>query len=55
MSLARGFMYAGCPSIIMTLWQVSDRSGARLMKDFYRSLKNGKDKTSSLRMQNLNF
>jgi hypothetical protein len=55
MSLARGFMYAGCPSIIMTLWQVSDRSGARLMKDFYRSLKNGKDKTSSLRDAKLEF
>ena len=22
MSLARGFLYAGCPSIIMTLWEV---------------------------------
>jgi CHAT domain-containing protein/Tfp pilus assembly protein PilF len=55
MSLARGFMYAGCPSIIMTLWQVSDRSGARLMKDFYRSLKNGKNKTSSLRDAKLDF
>jgi CHAT domain-containing protein/Tfp pilus assembly protein PilF len=55
MSLARGFMYAGCPSIVMTLWQVSDRSGARLMKDFYRSLKNGKNKTASLRDAKLEF
>jgi CHAT domain-containing protein len=55
MSLARGFMYAGCPSIIMTLWQVSDKSGARLMKDFYRSLKKGRDKTESLRDAKLEF
>ncbi len=55
MSLARGFMYAGCPSIVMTLWEVSDKSGARLMKDFYKSLKKGKTKTSSLRDAKLEF
>jgi len=55
MSLARGFMYAGCPSIVMTLWEVSDRSGAKLMKDFYRSLKKGKNKTMSLRNAKLEF
>jgi CHAT domain-containing protein/Tfp pilus assembly protein PilF len=55
MSLARGFMYAGCPSIVMTLWEVSDRSGARLMKDFYKSLKKGKSKTLSLRDAKLEF
>jgi CHAT domain-containing protein len=55
MSLARGFMYAGCPSIVMTLWEVSDKSGARLMKDFYKSLKQGKNKTLSLRNAKLEF
>jgi CHAT domain-containing protein/tetratricopeptide (TPR) repeat protein len=55
MSLARGFMYAGCPSIVMTLWEVSDKSGARLMRDFYKSLKKGKNKTSSLRDAKLEF
>lgn len=55
MSLARGFMYAGCPSIVMTLWEVSDKSGARLMKDFYKSLKKGKNKTLSLREAKLEF
>jgi CHAT domain-containing protein len=55
MSLARGFMYAGCPSIVMTLWEVSDKSGARLMRDFYKSLKKGKSKTMSLRNAKLEF
>ncbi|MBD3319555.1 MAG: CHAT domain-containing protein, partial [Chitinivibrionales bacterium] len=41
MSLARGFTYAGCPSIVMTLWEVSDKSGADLMTGFYRYLKKG--------------
>jgi CHAT domain-containing protein len=55
MSLARGFMYAGCPSIIMTLWEVSDKSGVLLMENFYRSLKKGKTKTQALRDAKLEF
>ena len=55
MSLARGFMYAGCPSIVMTLWEVSDKSGARLMEDFYKSLKRGRSKAEALREAKLDF
>jgi len=55
MSLARGFMYAGCPSIVMTLWEVSDKSGARLMEDFYKSLKRGRSKAEALRDAKLDF
>jgi len=55
MSLARGFMYAGCPSIVMTLWEVSDKSGAQLMEDFYRSIKKGKSKSQALREAKLEF
>jgi CHAT domain-containing protein len=55
MSLARGFMYAGCPSIVMTLWEVSDKSGARLMEDFYKSLKQGNTKAEALREAKLDF
>ena len=53
MSLARGFLYAGCPSIIMTLWEVEDESGALIMNDFYRLLSKGKDKNEALRMAKL--
>ena len=55
MSLARGFMYAGCPSIVMTLWEVSDKTGARLMQDFYKYLKNGKSKAEALQQAKLDF
>ena len=48
-------MYAGCPSIVMTLWEVSDKSGARLMEDFYKSLKRGNSKAEALREAKLNF
>jgi CHAT domain-containing protein len=53
MSLARGFLYAGCPSIVMTLWEVEDESGAYVMKDFYRFLSKGKSKNESLRAAKL--
>jgi len=49
MSLARGFFYAGCPSVIMTLWEVEDRSGTEIMKEFYKNLKAGKPKDVALR------
>ncbi len=53
MSLARGFLYAGCPSIVMTLWEVEDESGAHIMKDFYKFLSKGKSKNESLRSAKL--
>ncbi|PTN07799.1 CHAT domain-containing tetratricopeptide repeat protein [Mangrovibacterium marinum] len=53
MSLARGFLYAGCPSIVMTLWEVEDESGANIMRDFYKYLSVGKDKAEALRLAKL--
>ena len=53
MSLARGFLYAGCPSIVMTLWEVEDESGAHIMKDFYKFLSKGKSKNEALRSAKL--
>jgi CHAT domain-containing protein/tetratricopeptide (TPR) repeat protein len=54
MSMARGFIYAGCPSIVMTLWQVEDKSGVKIMADFYKYLSKGKRKDVALRMAKLN-
>ncbi|TKG95834.1 CHAT domain-containing protein [Puteibacter caeruleilacunae] len=54
MSLARGFLYAGCPSIVMTLWEVDDLSSANIIKDFYKYLHNGKSKSEALRKAKLN-
>lgn len=53
MSMARSFIYAGCPSIVMTLWQIDDQSGARIMEDFYYFLSKGKRKDVALRMAKL--
>jgi CHAT domain-containing protein len=55
MSLARGFIYAGCPSIIMTLWQVADKSSSDLMTSFYKYLKRGKSKQEAMRMAKIDY
>lgn len=55
MSLARGFLYAGCPTIIMSLWEVEDESGTEIMTSFYRNLKKGKSKDESLRLAKLDY
>jgi CHAT domain-containing protein len=36
--LTRAFMYAGAPTVGVTLWSVADKSTADLMTDFYRRL-----------------
>ena len=38
MGLTRAFMYAGAPTVGVTLWSVSDRATVDLMASFYRSL-----------------
>ena len=38
MGLTRGFMYAGAPRVVASLWQVDDLATAELMKRFYRAL-----------------
>jgi CHAT domain-containing protein len=36
--LTRAFLYAGAPSVGVSLWSVADRSTADLMSDFYKRL-----------------
>lgn len=37
-SLARAFMYAGVPSLVVSLWQVNDYSTSMLMRLFYENV-----------------
>lgn len=55
LSLARGFLYAGCPSIIMSLWEVDDESGTQIMSSFYKNLKKGKTKDEALKSAKLEY
>jgi CHAT domain-containing protein len=38
LGLTRGFMYAGAPRVIASLWRVPDRATAELMKRFYQAM-----------------
>jgi CHAT domain-containing protein len=48
--LTRGFMYAGVPRVLASLWNVDDRATAELMKQLYLGvLKEGKSPAAALR------
>jgi len=36
--LTRGFMYAGAPRVVSSLWQIDDRATAEFMKRFYEGM-----------------
>ncbi len=55
MSLARGFLYAGVPGIVMTLWAIEDISSANIITQFYQLLKNGESKDVALRNAKLDY
>ncbi len=48
-SLARSFMYAGVPSLVVSLWQVNDNSTSVIMQHFYQNLSEGQPKDEALR------
>jgi CHAT domain-containing protein len=48
--LTRGFMYAGAPRVVATLWRIDDRASADMMRRFYEAmLKNGLRPAAALR------
>lgn len=49
LGLTRGFLYAGTPSLVVSLWRVNDDSTAEIMERFYRALLAGDSKPASLR------
>ncbi len=55
MSMGRGFSYAGARSIIMSLWEVNDKSTSELMLTFYKYLQEGRQKDEALRMAKLQY
>ena len=49
LGLARGFLRAGTPSLVVSLWMVNDKSTAQLMYRFYQGLIAGLTKAGALR------
>ena len=47
--LSRGFLHAGAQSLMLSLWNVHDKSTAEFMTAFYTLLQRGKTKVEALR------
>lgn len=52
-TFARAFLYAGTPSLVVSLWDVADEPTSRLLPDFYRTWLGGASKARSLRRAQL--
>jgi CHAT domain-containing protein len=55
MSLARGFAYAGCPTIVVSLWPAVDKPTASIMQRFYRGIHEGLTKDEALHHAKLQY
>ncbi len=48
--LTRGFMLAGAPTVLCTLWEVDDESTRVFMEEFYKHYTSGKSKPESFQL-----
>ncbi|MEM7353357.1 MAG: CHAT domain-containing tetratricopeptide repeat protein [Acidobacteriota bacterium] len=55
LGMTRAFQYAGARSVLASLWSVSDRSTAELMRHFYSYLQAGWSKAEALRAAQLDL
>ena len=53
LGFTRAFIYAGAPTVVVSQWDVSDRTTAFLMDSFYGSLRAGQAKAAALRAAQL--
>ena len=55
MSLSRGFAYAGCSSIVASLWSIPDESTSMITQSFLSYCKRGLPKDEALRLAKLDY
>ncbi|HFB99802.1 MAG TPA: CHAT domain-containing protein, partial [Phaeodactylibacter sp.] len=55
MSVSRAFAYAGCPSIVMSLWNLPDEESANISTHFFQYLKKGATKDEALQKAKLQY
>jgi CHAT domain-containing protein len=51
--LVRGFLYAGAPSVVASLWAANDRATAEFMKEMYTQVRAGATKRAAIRTAHL--
>ena len=54
-SIARGFAYAGTPSVIMSLWNANDQTTSQIMGRFYELLAEGQNFSAALRQAKIDY
>lgn len=55
LSLARGFIYSGSQSVVMSMWEIEDKSGTEIVEMFYKNLKKGYSKSVALKKARIAF
>lgn len=54
-SISRAFSYAGCPTVLMSLWKIPDEATRQIMTAFYEELRKGTAKDEALRLAQMKF
>lgn len=54
-SLAHSFLHAGCSAVLMSMWEIDEKTSSEILMDFYKNLTNGESKSASLRSAKLSF
>ena len=55
LGMQKAFYEAGAKSLVISLWDVSDKYTAKFMAEFYKQLSEGKSKAEALRYAKINF
>lgn len=55
LSLGTAFQYAGAQSLLLTSWEVPDKTTPSIMKKFYTNLNKGMNKAKALQQAKLNY
>lgn len=54
-SMSRAFSYAGCPTTVMSLWRISDKTTPEILEQFYQQISKGIDIDQALRKAKLDY
>jgi CHAT domain-containing protein len=55
LSLARGFIFSGSQSVVMSMWEIEDKSGTEVVEMFYKNLMKGYTKSVALKKARTSF